>query len=192
MSDAYQLIRPMDGARLAVLGAVGEGDHVVDATAGNGYDTAFLAGLVGPEGRVDAFDIQENALNATRKRLQKEGLDDGRVQLHLASHAQMAAYVSAPVGAVMFNLGYLPGSDKSCVTRADGTLEALSAAAGLLRMGGIMTVMCYSGHPGGAEETGAVSDWLATLPIGEWLVLNITQANGRADAPSLFIVHKGK
>ena len=35
------------------------GDFVIDATMGNGHDTAFLAELVGPSGEVFAFDIQK-------------------------------------------------------------------------------------------------------------------------------------
>ena len=34
------------------------GDFVIDATMGNGHDTAFLAELVGPSGEVFAFDIK--------------------------------------------------------------------------------------------------------------------------------------
>lgn len=41
--------------------AAGEGDIVVDATMGNGHDTQFLAELVGENGHVYAFDIQESA-----------------------------------------------------------------------------------------------------------------------------------
>ncbi len=41
--------------------AAGEGDIVIDATMGNGHDTQFLAELVGENGHVYAFDIQESA-----------------------------------------------------------------------------------------------------------------------------------
>ena len=34
------------------------GDAVIDATMGNGHDTAFLCRAVGPSGRVYAFDVQ--------------------------------------------------------------------------------------------------------------------------------------
>ena len=45
------------------------GDAVVDATAGNGSDTLFLARTVGSGGIVYAFDIQAEALENTRRRL---------------------------------------------------------------------------------------------------------------------------
>lgn len=34
------------------------GDHAIDATMGNGYDTLFMAELVGKTGHVYSFDIQ--------------------------------------------------------------------------------------------------------------------------------------
>ena len=37
------------------------GDTVIDATLGNGHDTLELARLVGPNGLVHGFDIQEKA-----------------------------------------------------------------------------------------------------------------------------------
>ena len=45
------------------------GETVVDATAGNGNDTQFLAELVGENGHVLAFDIQQAALDSTAERL---------------------------------------------------------------------------------------------------------------------------
>ena len=45
------------------------GDWVVDTTAGNGHDTAFLANVVGEQGRVFAFDVQAAAIAATQARL---------------------------------------------------------------------------------------------------------------------------
>ena len=42
------------------------GDFCIDATAGRGHDTAFLCELVGKEGKVLAFDIQQAAVDSTR------------------------------------------------------------------------------------------------------------------------------
>ncbi len=52
------------------------GDIVIDATAGNGNDTLFLAGLVGETGRVYSFDIQARAIEKTRKKLELHGVLD--------------------------------------------------------------------------------------------------------------------
>ena len=52
------------------------GDFVIDATAGNGHDTQFLADQVGPSGRVWAIDLQSEAIDATRQRLSAAGKSD--------------------------------------------------------------------------------------------------------------------
>ena len=46
----------------------------IDATCGNGGDTAFLCRLVGKEGRVLGFDIQPEAIASTRQNLARKGL----------------------------------------------------------------------------------------------------------------------
>jgi hypothetical protein len=71
------------------------------------------------------------------------------------------------VGAVFFNLGYLPGGDRGKVTRGETTLRALDAAVTWLRAGGLLSVVVYPGHPGGAEEAWAVRRWLAAVATTE-------------------------
>jgi ubiquinone/menaquinone biosynthesis C-methylase UbiE len=157
-----------DGARLTdlahrqVAAVAGMGDEVVDATAGNGHDTLELARLVGETGRVYAFDIQQAAIDQTRRRLSRHGLLE-RVTLQLCGHEhlleRLAPESQGKIAAVMFNLGYLPGGDKQRVTRAATTVPAMEQAARCLRPGGILTVIAYPGHPGGSDELDAVTDW---------------------------------
>jgi predicted methyltransferase len=139
---------------------VREGDHVVDATVGNGHDTRFLASLVGAAGRVDGFDIQSGAIEATAREL--HGLP--QVNLHCLGHEHLREVVPGPVAAVMFNLGYLPSGDKTLVTRPDTTLAALDAAWELLKApGGILSVVVYPGHAGGSDESLLVEAWFSRL-----------------------------
>lgn len=169
------------------------GDTAIDATVGNGHDTMFLAQCVGESGHVHGFDIQAQALQKTRQSLQAEGLQD-RVSLHLASHAEMALRVSQAcrgrIQAIMFNLGYLPGADKSLITQPDSTLPALQAACGLLAPQGIITVMAYPGHAGGDEETMLVEQWLGQLESERYQVGTIFSAHHQASAPRLFVIRK--
>ena len=105
----YELKSARFLARDTLLRAVQPEDTVVDATMGNGHDTLFLAEQVGPGGHVYAFDIQPEAVESTRKLLEEHGLSD-RVTLLCRSHADLAEAVPAGVAAVVFNLGWLPGS----------------------------------------------------------------------------------
>ncbi|NIK76256.1 putative methyltransferase [Paenibacillus castaneae] len=147
------------------------GDLVIDATAGGGVDTLALAELVGPNGYVYAFDIQQEALDRTSERLEPLAAANKlpKMTLLLENHARMAEAVEpALIGhasAIMFNLGYLPGSDDlTVITEPASTIAALNAALTLLRPGGIITCVLYPGHPGGAEEASAVEAWAAQLP----------------------------
>ena len=135
---------------------------MIDATVGNGYDTLFMAEWGGPDARVLGIDLQAEALESAHHRLKEAGLEN-RVKLVQGNHADLAAYVPedwvATVDLIMFNLGYLPGGDKTMTTCESSTLAALVAARSILRPGGYLSVIAYQGHPGGAEEAEAVSRW---------------------------------
>jgi precorrin-6B methylase 2 len=139
------------------------GDLAIDATAGNGHDSCFLAEKVGASGRIIAIDIQEDALAATRARLESTGLVE-RVELVLGDHAQhlgdLAHTQPSSAAAVLFNLGYLPGGDKSITTVSHNTRRALESARALLQSGGLLCVTAYRGHKGGLEEAATVEAWM--------------------------------
>lgn len=166
------------------------GDLAVDATLGNGHDMLFLTRCVGQQGRVFGFDIQTNAIDTARQRLQDAGIEAGAYCLLSDSHANMARYVFGEVRAVMFNLGYLPGGDKSIITRPGTTLQALSVAMELLGSGGILTVMCYPGHDGGNEESGLVTDWLVRMAPASGELRGYCRAGASASAPFLWVMTK--
>ena len=145
------------------------GCFAVDATAGNGHDTLFLAQQVQSAVRVAAFDIQRQALENTNERLRQAG-QVAQVELFHVGHQHMLRELPADwrgkVAAVTFNLGYLPGSDKQTITQADNTLMALDQALQLLEPGGLLSLLVYRGHPGGQEEAAAVAEWLAQHTTG--------------------------
>jgi ubiquinone/menaquinone biosynthesis C-methylase UbiE len=170
-------------------GRINPGDRVADATCGNGHDTLFLARLVGPSGKVWAFDIQENALANTRMLLSEAGCM-AQVELVASGHERFAEFVGEPLKAVIFNLGYLPGGERSIITRPEQTLAALDQATQLLLPGGIITVCIYTGHPGGAEEGEAVESWGAKLAPETFNVWVSCPFNRPPTAPYLLLVEK--
>ena len=140
-----------------------EGDQAIDATAGNGYDTLFLAEQVGPSGKVIAIDIQDCAIRSTREKLESTGLID-RVELVTDDHAislrKLMVNDREKIAAITFNLGYLPGSDKSIQTRPESTEEALATSIQLLSSGGCLCVTAYRGHSGGRAEAETVESFM--------------------------------
>lgn len=165
------------------------GDLVVDATCGNGKDTLLLAELVGANGQVWAFDIQQAALERTAQRLADVDLLS-RVTLSATCHERLADLVSAPVSAIVFNLGWLPGGDRSVVTRPDTTLPALHASLKLLLPGGLLLITCYPGHAGGDTETDAVLAWSRDLDAKDFHVWRMGQQNVREQAPFCLVIQK--
>jgi hypothetical protein len=145
-----------------ILSHLHEGDIAVDFTMGNGHDTAFLSHTVGRTGSVTAFDIQPLALVNTEITLRKEGCPDNW-RLIRASHHLAPEYVKTPIKAGMFNLGYLPGGDKSITTMRETTLPAIRAAIELLDMDGILLIAVYPGHAEGEEEGKMITEYLSTL-----------------------------
>lgn len=165
------------------------GDVVIDATLGNGHDTVMLAKLVGETGHVIGFDIQADAVERTRQRLTQEGLID-RCELYAEGHQHIGDRVKLPIRAAVFNLGWLPGGDKSVTTLWETTQVAISAALSLLEKGGVCTVCAYPGHAEGDRERFALMDWLATLRPQEFNVLQHRFLNAGPGAPECFVIQK--
>jgi len=165
------------------------GDRAIDATCGNGQDTLLLAQLVGNEGKVWAFDIQSQALEKTKVRLETTNYMS-RVSLVHASHARMADFVGEPVKAILFNLGYMPTGELEIKTSAESTLAALQQGEKLLLPEGIILVAVYTGHEGGTEEWAAVKCWAETLSPREFNVWQSKQLNRSERAPFLVLVEK--
>ncbi|WP_290637442.1 class I SAM-dependent methyltransferase [Aquisalimonas sp.] len=169
-----------------------DGAIAVDATAGNGHDTAFLARSVGAGGRVYALDIQEAALEQARRRLQQGGLLE-RVRLIRGDHASLLELLGhehqGRVAAVTFNLGYLPGGDRSRITSAATTIPALRQATTLLAPSGRLTILAYVGHSGGRLEASAVEEWANALgsPFG---VREVRPPGTPDQAPRLFVIDR--
>lgn len=176
-------------AQKQVAEIVREGDIAVDATAGNGRDTLFLARLVGSCGQVYAFDIQQEALDRTAALLNQNDLAK-RVILIRAGHESMETYIAGPVAAVMFNLGYLPGGDHSIVTRPESTLRAFAAALSLLSPGGLVTLVLYPGHVPGEKEKIAILDYCRELNSVDFGVIHTKVLNRGGSPPELLVVKK--
>ncbi|MFD1030336.1 class I SAM-dependent methyltransferase [Metaplanococcus flavidus] len=180
------LMRVLPFTKFLLEQTVTEGDNVIDATAGNGHDTLFLAQMVGDAGKVYAFDIQENAVQATRNRVK----EFSNVEVILDSHAKIEQYVKEEIGAAVFNLGYLPKGDHSIITKSETTLSAIRQCIQLLKDNGLVVIVIYSGHEGGSEERDAVLDYVQHLPQTKFDVLKYQFINQQHSPPFLVAIEK--
>ncbi|QJE94777.1 tRNA (mnm(5)s(2)U34)-methyltransferase [Luteolibacter luteus] len=182
--------RPTARAHRELAEVIRPGDLAIDATAGNGHDTVFLAEQVGESGRVIAYDIQAEAIASTRSRLEAVGLEK-RVTLIQGSHARLSRDVDiGSVAAVVFNLGYLPGGDHAVITLREETLSATRQALDALRAGGLLAMVCYPGHAGGDEESEAVLAWVRDLDASLYDVEVARREGTLRPAPFLILVRK--
>ncbi|MBR2721722.1 MAG: class I SAM-dependent methyltransferase [Clostridia bacterium] len=156
------MIDLLDLHKYFILKHLREGDVAVDFTMGNGYDTAFLSQTVGERGKVYAFDIQAAAVESTRRHLEEIGAPKNYTLIH-ASHHLVKDYVKEPIRAGMFNLGWLPGGDKSITTLRETTLPAIQAAIELLDRDAILNVAVYPGHEEGDAEGKMICEYLASI-----------------------------
>lgn len=186
-----KLQRVLQYAQQLLKDSVEEGDTVVDATAGNGHDTLFLAQLVGDEGQVYAFDVQKKAVDATLHRLLDQGLEHRALVLN-KGHEEVANFIHKPVAAAIFNLGYLPGSNHDIITKPITTIQAIEDLLKLLKVGGLIILVIYHGHPGGKEERDTVTDYVSQLPQKYVHVLKYEFLNQQNDPPFIIALEKMK
>ncbi len=184
-----KLERILPFARLLLEKAISKGDYAVDATAGNGHDTLFLTKLVGENGHVFSFDIQEQAIQETKKRLQDHDADH-LATLFLNSHAQLKELLPAEshnkVTGAVFNLGYLPGGDKQIVTLSHSTIAAIEQLLDIMAVEGIIVLVVYHGHPEGAIEKDELMKYVTSLPQDKAHVLHYGFMN-QVNAPPFII-----
>lgn len=187
--QAKYLNKATDLAKDLIAKVVSKSDTVIDATVGNGNDTLFLSELVGENGKVIGFDIQDTALRKTQQKLEEKNLLD-RVELINSGHENLNIYVKDKVSAIMFNLGYLPGNNHNITTRYETTLEAIKQGIDLLKKNGVMTVVVYPGHNEGLEEKERLLEFLCTVDQKEVNVLKMEFINQINNPPLLIAIEK--
>ena len=176
----------LDAAKAFIEPIIRPDSVLCDFTMGNGHDTEYLCKKV-PDGKVYAFDIQESALVNTRKRLDDAGLSNA-VLIH-SSHANCKEYIKEPIDGGMFNLGYLPGGDKSKHTMCETTFKAVKDGIELLKGGGVLVISVYPGHDEGRREGEMLLEYLATYDRKYYSVMNCRMINSY-DSPFIIAVEK--
>lgn len=162
------------------------GDVVLDATFGNGRDTRLLADLVGKEGRVYAFDVQEDAIKNGREVFRGQS----QVALIHDCHSNLNAHIQESLDFAMFNLGFLPGGAKECTTMAETTRNAVLAALKRLKVEGAMTLCVYPGHEEGKKESLLLGQFFTQYPPSDLFVLKSSMVNDGSSPYCLLVMKK--
>ena len=170
------------------------GDHAVDATCGNGKDLLVLAQAVVDSnnlisGQVYALDLQPQALeNAQNYIASQNPTLLNCIQWFSQCHSQFPVMSKAPK-LVVYNLGFLPGSDKTLTTLWPTTYLSITNACKLIAVGGVISVSVYTGHFQGLEESENLMKFVASLNPREWSVSCHSWPN-RVHCPYLLLLKK--
>lgn len=163
----------------------------IDATMGKGYDTLLLCELAGESGHVLAFDIQDEAIEATKQRLTEHDCLQ-KAELIKDGHEHMDQYAHAgSADVICFNFGYLPGGDHQIATKAGTSVLAIEKGLDILKRGGMMSLCIYSGGDTGYEEKEAILQFLKQLPPKEYTVIANEYYNRDNDPPMPVFIFKG-
>lgn len=155
----------------------------VDFTCGNGYDTLALAELANV---VYAFDVQAQAIDETRRRLGEAP----HVQVIQDSFVNFRHYIREAIDLAVFNLGYLPGSDKQIVTQWADVEACLQALLIQLSPQGRVVIVSYPGHEEGQCETEGLKDMLQRLDATDFRTFSLLHLNGRNQPPQLYLIER--
>lgn len=162
--------------------------HCLDATCGMGNDTIFMAKHLLDKGIVDAYDIQEQAINATKEKAKIEKLSN--INYFLKSHEFIDATL---YDLAIFNLGYLPNFDKSITTMTKSTMIAIEKLVNqIINNPDLLIIICiYPGHEEGKKESNAIEEYVLNLSSKNYLVTKYLNYN-RPTSPYLITISKTK
>ena len=164
------------------------GNVCVDATAGRGRDTLFLCNLVGEDGIVYAFDIQEEAIQSTIALMNE---NRKKANVILDCHSNMDHYLEKEsVDAIMFNFGWLPGGDHTKFSHGDTSRVAIEKGLDLLKKGGVMSLCIYCGKETGFEEKELLLPFLKSLDQKKYSVLLADYINRGGNPPIAVLITK--
>lgn len=186
----HSSINTLSLAHSFISANVRKGAYCIDATCGRGRDTVLLAELAGADGKVLAFDIQPEAIEATGKLVSEKGLTN--VTAILDSHENMDKYAGEEeIDAVMFNFGWLPGGNHDIFSTGETSVRAISKGLRLLKQGGVMTLCIYYGRNNGYAERDAILEYIKTIDQFEYTVIKSEFVNRRGEPPIAVFIIRG-
>lgn len=162
-------------------------DIAIDCTCGNGHDTLWLAKRCK---EVYSFDIQKSALESAEALMAENMINN--VRFIEDSHERIKDYVCCNPKIIVFNLGFLPGGDKSITTNRESSLNAIKDALDILAVDGILSITMYPGHEEGALEQEIILDWARQLNAKEYHAVFANMLNQSNRAPQVLWITKKK
>ena len=154
---------------------------VIDATLGRGQDALFCAMLPSVI-VIHGIDIQNQAIQSARSKF--SNANNHKLKSHRMCH-QHIDQLNVKPDLIIYNLGYLPGGDKSICTNSLITLTSVEKACHMLNVNGALSMMVYPGHEQGNDERDDLVSFFTSLSKDHFWVQHIRTCN-RLLCPELF------
>lgn len=163
-------------------------DTAIDITVGNGYDTEKIVDYV--KNKIYAFDIQEEAINYSKKRFEKVLTEEqvSKIQFINETHENVDRYCDK-AQLIIGNMGYLPNFDHEIKTLPYTSLMCLNKCLNILDYRGLMLITSYLGHDRGKEHE-TLESFFKSLDSKKFKVICINPVNQSEFAPKLFVCQK--
>lgn len=175
----------LDFVRERIKEKIKKTDICLDATCGRGNDTLFLAKL---SKKVYAFDVQKEAIDYSKNLLKEYD----NIEFINDTHENILDYINENINIAMFNLGYLPKGDKTITTKCSSTIASVSKVIKKLEVNGIITIVCYPGHPEGFIESKELIEYLKNINQKEYDIVRYDFINQINNPPFAIIIEKIK
>lgn len=155
-------------------------DTLIDMTLGNGNDSLYFIEKVK---HIYGFDIQELAINNSKKLLKEYT----NITYILDNHGNIDKY-NIKYDYAIYNLGYLPNSDKIIKTNYLDTIKSLDILIKNNIKGILLTI--YVGHEEGLIESNKIINYLKN--ITNYDLLKISLENNFKNKPPYILFLKNK
>lgn len=159
----------------------------VDATLGNGNDALFMSKIIQEKGKVYGYDIQKQSIVNSISLFEEHNATN--IEIKLKSHEFID---EENIDLCIFNLGYLPGFDKTIKTNKETTLKAINNLLPKMNKEKMLIIIClYVGHSEGLEESIEIDKYLKELPSNKYLVCKYQNYN-RPTSPYILTLSYNK
>lgn len=157
--------------------------NAIDATLGNGHDSNYLSSLFN---HVYSFDILDEAI-ATSKKL---NYHNNNITYIKDGHQNLDKYNISNVSLVIYNLGYLPGYDKTITTLFETTIISLKKSVNMINSNGKIIIVIYTGHDNGKIESLHIKEYVQQLDKYKFDVIEHKLINKDNNPPYIIEIRK--
>lgn len=164
---------------------IGKVDIACDMTLGNGHDSMMILELCHPK-KLYAFDIQEAAFIKSKELLG----DRSQVKFIHDGHENFDLYLKDNIDLAIFNLGYMPGQDKTIKTDYKKVITCLEKLLMSLNKNGHIIITLYPGHDSGKQEAEKIYDFLIKLNQKEFIATKFDFINQVNFPPHVIMIEK--